>query len=114
MTHRKKRSPTRQLRRTGPVLSILELLDIEIGQGVGVGIANPVAFFLAEFSDGRLHFIRGRVALEDQAAVPSGWTLTMVLSSDTASSLMRMILSRCNCSKARSSTPFLDQRFIRV
>ena len=48
------------------------------------------------------------------APVPSGWTWTMVLSSDTASSLTRTICSRCKCSKTRSSTPFFDQRFMRV
>ena len=48
------------------------------------------------------------------APVPSGWTLTLVLSIDTASSLMRTICSRCNCSKTPSRTPFFDQRFIRV
>ncbi len=31
-----------------------------------------------------------------------------------ASSLMRTICSRCRCSNTRSSTPFFDQRFIRV
>ena len=35
------------------------------------------------------------------APVPSGWTLTAVPSSDTASSLKRMIRFRCNCSKTR-------------
>ena len=45
---------------------------------------------------------------------PSGWTLTMVLSIDTASSLIRTMRSRCRCSNTLSSTPFLDQRFIRV
>ena len=48
------------------------------------------------------------------APVPSGWTLTMVLSIDIASSLMRTICSRCRCSNTWSSTPFFDQRFIRV
>ena len=38
----------------------------------------------------------------------------MVLSSDTASNLMRINWARCRCSKTRSSTPFLDQRFMRV
>ena len=49
-----------------------------------------------------------------RAPVPSGWTLTMVLSRATASSLTRTICSRCRCSNTRSSTPFLDQRFILV
>ena len=38
----------------------------------------------------------------------------MVLSIDIASSLMRTICSRCRCSNTWSSTPFFDQRFIRV
>ena len=42
-----------------------------------------------------------------RAPVPSGWTLMLVLSSDTASSLMRTIWERCNCSKTRSRTPRL-------
>ena len=46
--------------------------------------------------------------------VPSGCTLTRVLSSETASILMRTIYSRCSCSKTRSRTLFLDQRFIRI
>ena len=33
--------------------------------------------------------------------MPSGWTLTTVLSSDTASSLMRINWARCRCSKTR-------------
>ena len=41
-------------------------------------------------------------------------TFAMVPSSPIASTLARMIRSRCRCSNTRSSTPFLDQRFIRV
>ena len=48
------------------------------------------------------------------APVPSGCTLTMVLSIETASSLMRTICSRCRYSNTLSSTPFFDHRFIRV
>ncbi len=49
-----------------------------------------------------------------RAPVPSGCTFTMVLSIHTASSRIRTICSRCNCSNTRSNTPFFDQRFIRV
>ena len=49
-----------------------------------------------------------------KAPVPSGCTLMIVLSSDTASSLMRTICSRCIRSKTRSKTPPLLQRFMRV
>ena len=49
-----------------------------------------------------------------KAPVPSGCTLTRVESSFTASILRRTICSRCNCSKTRPNTPFLDQRFMRV
>jgi hypothetical protein len=38
----------------------------------------------------------------------------MVLSSETASILMRTICERCSRSNTRSSTPLLDQRFMRV
>ena len=38
----------------------------------------------------------------------------MVLSIETASSLMRTICSRCRYSNTLSSTPFFDHRFIRV
>ena len=48
------------------------------------------------------------------APVPSGCTLTIVLSIETASSLTRTICSRCRCSNTLSSTPFLAQRFMRV
>ena len=48
------------------------------------------------------------------APVPSGCTLTMVLSIETALSLTRTICSRCRCSNTLSRTPFLAQRFIRV
>ena len=48
------------------------------------------------------------------APVPSGWTLTMVESSDTASSLLRTTCSGCHFSKRRSSTPLFAQRFMRV
>ncbi len=48
------------------------------------------------------------------APVPSGCTLTIVLSSEIASSLIRTICSRCRCSNTLSSTLFLDQRFMRV
>ena len=48
------------------------------------------------------------------APVPSGCTLTMVESRETASILMRTICSRCNFSKMLSSTPLLAQRFMRV
>ena len=48
------------------------------------------------------------------APVPSGCTLTMVLSIETASSLMRTICSRWRYSNTLSSTPFFDHRFIRV
>ena len=48
------------------------------------------------------------------APVPSGCTLTMVLSIETTSSLMRTICSRCRYSNTLSSTPFFDHRFIRV
>ena len=40
--------------------------------------------------------------------------MTMVLSIETASSLMRTICSRCRYSNTLSSTPFFDHRFIRV
>ena len=59
-------------------------------------------------------FADGLRAVFFSAPVPSGWTLTMVLSIDTASILMRTICSLCRCSKTWSSTPFFDQRFIRV
>ncbi len=59
-------------------------------------------------------FADGLGAVFFRAPVPSGWTLTMVLSIDTASILMRTICSLCNSSKTWSSTPFFDQRFIRV
>ena len=49
-----------------------------------------------------------------KAPVPSGWTLTIVLSSDTASILMRTICASCKRSNSRSSTPLFDQRFMRV
>ncbi len=49
-----------------------------------------------------------------RAPVPAGGTLTMVLSSDRTSRVIRTICSRCRCAKTRSSTPFFDQRFIRV
>ena len=39
--------------------------------------------------------------------MPSGCTLTIVLSIETASSLTRTICSRCRCSNTLSSTPFL-------
>jgi hypothetical protein len=48
------------------------------------------------------------------APVPSGGPLTMVESSDTASSLMRTACSRCHFSKTLASTPLLAQRFMRV
>ena len=48
------------------------------------------------------------------APVPSGCTLTLVESSDTASSLICTICARCSCSKARSRTPDLAQRLMRV
>ena len=48
------------------------------------------------------------------APVPSGCTLTMVLSIETASSLTRTICSRCRYSNTLSSTPLLAQRFMRV
>lgn len=48
------------------------------------------------------------------APVPSGWTLTLVLSNDTASILIITTCARCNCSKARSDTPDLAQRLMRV
>ena len=51
------------------------------------------------------------------APVPSGCTLTMVLSmetAETASSLIRTICSRCRYSNTRSRVPFFDHRFIRV
>jgi hypothetical protein len=38
----------------------------------------------------------------------------MVLSSEIASILMRTICDCCKRSNTRSSTPLLDQRFIRV
>ncbi len=59
-------------------------------------------------------FADGLGAVFFSAPVPSGWTLTMVLSIDTASILMRTICSLWSCSKTWSSTPFFDQRFIRV
>jgi hypothetical protein len=46
--------------------------------------------------------------------VPSGCTFTVVESSLTASILMRTICCRWSSSKTCSSTPFLDQRFMRV
>ena len=49
-----------------------------------------------------------------KAPVPSGCTLTMVLSIETASSLMRTIRSLCRYSNTLSNTPFFDHRFIRV
>ena len=49
-----------------------------------------------------------------KAPVPSGCTLTVVLSSDTAAKRMASICSCCNRAKIRSSTPALLQRFIRV
>src|SRR5690606_21349855 len=48
------------------------------------------------------------------APVPSGWTLMLVESSETASILMRTTCARCNSSNMRSRTPALVQRFIRV
>ena len=48
------------------------------------------------------------------APVPSGCTLTEVLSNETTSSLTFTILSRWSCSNTRSSTLLLDQRFILV
>ena len=48
------------------------------------------------------------------SAVPSAWTLTMVLSIDAASSLIRTSCSRCRYANTRSSTPFFDQRFMAV
>lgn len=48
------------------------------------------------------------------APVPSGWTLTLVESSETASILMRTIWDFCNWVNIRSSTPALAQRFTRV
>ncbi len=48
------------------------------------------------------------------APVPSGCTFTMVESIETASTRMRTSCSRWSFSKTASSTPFLDQRFIRV
>ena len=58
----------------------------------------------------------GLASTEDRfssALVPSGWTLTTVPSNNTASSLRRTIRCRCNRSKTRSSTSFLNQRFMR-
>lgn len=46
------------------------------------------------------------------APVPSGRTLTTVLSGATAPSLERPICSRCRCSKTRSGTPPFNQQFI--
>ncbi len=48
------------------------------------------------------------------APAPSGWTLTEVLSSDTASILIRTIRTCCKRPKTRSSTPAFDHRFMRV
>src|SRR5690606_2774168 len=49
-----------------------------------------------------------------RAPVPSGWTFTIVLSTETASILMRTICSCCIWANTRSRTPFFDQRFMRV
>ena len=73
-------------------------------RGNQVNLGGPSAAGLAD-SLGTVFF---------NAPVPSGCTLTMVESSLTASIRMRTICSRCNCSNTRSSTPFLDQRFMRV
>ena len=48
------------------------------------------------------------------ADVPSGCALTMLLSIETALIGRRAICSGCSGSQPRSSTPFWDQRFIRV
>jgi len=48
------------------------------------------------------------------APVPSGCTLTLVLSSPAASSFTRTIRSRRRCSNTLSRTPFFDHRLIRV
>ena len=48
------------------------------------------------------------------APVPSGCTFTEVESRLNASILMRTICSCCSFSNTRSSTPFFDQRFIRM
>ena len=49
-----------------------------------------------------------------RAPVPSGCTLMLVLSNDTASILICTTCACCNCSKARSSTPDFAQRLMRV
>lgn len=48
-----------------------------------------------------------------RAPVPSRCNLTLVLSKDTASILVRTTAARCSCSKALSSTPDLAQRLMR-
>jgi len=73
-------------------------------RGNQMNLGGPSA---ARFADGL-----GTVFFK--APVPSGCTLTVVESSLTAVMVMRTICSRCNCSKRRSKTPFLDQRFMRV
>ena len=49
-----------------------------------------------------------------KAPVPSGWTLTQVLSRHTASSLMRRRRSCCRRSKTLSKTPDLYHRLMRM
>ena len=49
-----------------------------------------------------------------RAPILSGWTCTIVLSSDTASSLIRTSRYFWRCSNIRLRIPFFDQRFIRV
>ncbi len=73
-------------------------------RGNHMNLGGPAAAGLAD----------GLRAVFFRAPVPSGCTLTAVLSIDNASSLMRTIRSRCKCSNTRSSTPFFGQRFIRV
>ncbi len=71
-------------------------------RGNPVNLGGPAAAGLAD----------GLGAVFSSAPVPSGCTLTMVPSIDTASTLMRTICSLCP--KTRSGTPFFDQRFTRV
>ncbi len=72
------------------------------GNHMNLGVPSP-----SGFSDGlRTVFFN--------APVPSGWTLMLVESSETASILMRTTCAHCNCSNMRSRTPALVQRFMRV
>ena len=82
--------------RRGPVRERGERYGCSSIRGNHMNLGGPTASGLAD----------GLGSVFFNAPVPSGWTLTVVLSIETASSLIRTICSRCRNSNTRSSTPF--------